>query len=198
MTAYLVAITLLILAPGANMLMVLTLASSAGAAAARRAALGLTVGVCCHTLLAATGVSLLVQQLPAALRAIQWVGGGVLLWIGGSMVYHQLRPGASTPTAADTARSAFVQGVGSSLSNVKTVILFVSFLPQFFEPTAAVATQFLRYGAAYAAVTFIVYTLIGSLAGRFAPALQRPRVRTTLRVVAGLVIAGFGVSGMVN
>lgn len=49
----------------------------------------------------------------------------------------------------------------------------------------------------YAAVT-VVYTLIGSLAGRFASALWQPRVLTTLRVVAGLVIAGFGVSGMVD
>ena len=196
MLSFLLAITVLILAPGANMLMILTIASTAGASAARRAALGLTVGVCCHTLLAATGVSLLVHQWPSALRGIQWVGGAVLIWIGGSMVYHQLRSSLSTVAPGTSAHSAFIQGVSSSLSNVKTIVLFVSFLPQFFDPHAAVATQFFRYGGAYAPATPAIYTTIGSLAGQFAHLLQRPAIRHWLRIVAGLVICGFGISGI--
>jgi len=199
LTAYIFSTMLLIIAPGANMMMILALASAHGGAAARRAALGLTSGVLCHTALAATGGALLIQHWPAALQVIQVAGGLVLLWIGGQMVIRQLWPHSqSTTSAAEGPRSAYLQGVLSSLTNVKTLVLFVSFLPQFFAVDQAVAAQFVLHGGIYALLTLMIYATIGSVAGAFAATLQRPLIQRCVRAVAGMVIMVFGVLGVLG
>ncbi len=196
---YIVSTTLLILAPGANMMMILALASAHGGAAARRAALGLTSGVLCHTALAATGVALVLQRWPAALQVIQMGGGVVLLWIGGHMLVQQLWPHTQTVNkAALVPHSAYVQGVLSSLSNVKTLVLFISFLPQFFAVGQPLAGQFVLHGGIYALLTLAIYASIGSLAGYFATSLQKPTLQRWLRGSAGCVIMGFGLMGLVS
>jgi threonine/homoserine/homoserine lactone efflux protein len=196
---YIVSTTLLILAPGANMMMILALASANGGAAARRAALGLTSGVLCHTALAATGGALVLQRWPAALHVIQMGGGVVLLWIGGQMVIRQLWPYIqSTTGAAEGPRSAYIQGVLSSLTNVKTLVLFISFLPQFFTVGQPLAGQFVFHGGIYALLTLAIYASIGSLAGYFGETLRRPTLQRWLRGSAGCVIVGFGVLGFIS
>ena len=158
LSIYILSIALLIVAPGANMMVILGIASTAGSAAARRAALGLTSGVLGHTALAATGGAIALQRWPDALQLIQVMGGLVLIWIGGQMLYRQLRWQPISPHADrhDTL-SPFAQGVVSSLSNVKTLVLFVSFLPQFFAVDQPVAAQFVLHGGIYALLTLIIY-----------------------------------------
>jgi threonine/homoserine/homoserine lactone efflux protein len=91
-----------------------------------------------------------------------------------------------------------MQGVFSSVTNTKTLVLFVSFLPQFMEPQQAIAPQFVVLGAIYAGLTLAIYGVIGSLAGWAGSWLQRPLVQRIMRGSAGVVIAGLGVWGMVG
>lgn len=200
LTLYIVSTTLLILAPGTNMVMMLALASSHGAAAGRWAALGLACGVLLHTTLAATGGAVVMQQWPAALRWIQLAGGLYLVWLGGTMLYRQLFGQPSGGMTATTARvqTPFVQGVLSSITNTKTLVLFVSFLPQFMAPAQAIAPQFVVLGVIYAGLTLVIYGVIGSLAGWAGSWLQRPLVQRIMRGTAGVVIAGLGVWGIVG
>lgn len=200
LTLYIVSTTLLILAPGTNMVMMLALASSHGAAAGRWAALGLACGVLLHTTLAATGGAVVMQQWPAALTWIQLAGGLYLVWLGGTMLYRQLFGQTSGGMTATTARvqTPFVQGVLSSITNTKTLVLFVSFLPQFMAPAQAIAPQFVVLGVIYAGLTLVIYGVIGSLAGWAGSWLQRPLVQRIMRGTAGVVIAGLGVWGIVG
>ncbi|MEY3991169.1 MAG: hypothetical protein RI985_2250 [Chloroflexota bacterium] len=200
LTLYIVSTTLLILAPGTNMVMMLALASSHGATAGRWAALGLACGVLLHTTLAATGGAVVMQQWPEALRWIQLAGGLYLVWLGGTMLYRQLFGQPSRGVATTTARvqTPFVQGVLSSITNTKTLVLFVSFLPQFMAPAQAIAPQFVVLGVIYAGLTLLIYGVIGSLAGWAGSWLQRPLVQRIMRGTAGVVIAGLGVWGIVG
>ena len=132
LTLYLISTILLILAPGPNMLMMIALASSQGARAGRIAALGLMSGVIVHTLVATTGGSLLVAQWPSALYAVRILGSMYLVYIGGRMIWAQFRAHPTSSSLAVT-RTPFMQGLMSSITNTKTLVLFVSFLPQFME-----------------------------------------------------------------
>ncbi|MFM2307889.1 MAG: hypothetical protein RLY87_9 [Chloroflexota bacterium] len=194
---YILSTSLLILAPGANMMLMLALASQHGSNAARRAAVGLACGVLCHTALAASGGAYAFHRWPAMLQVIQISGGVVLVWIGGQLLYRQLWPTQSghAPVSASV-QSPFFQGLFSSMTNVKTLVLFVSFLPQFFEPGQPVGAQFLLHGGIYALLTLSIYACIGSLAGYFADTLRHPQLQRWLRGIAGCVIIGFGVMGV--
>jgi threonine/homoserine/homoserine lactone efflux protein len=84
----------------------------------------------------------------------------------------------------------------SSLSNTKTLVLFVSFLPQFMDTRQALAPQFILLGVIYAVLTLLIYGVIGSVAGWAGALLQRPPVQRGMRAVAGMVIAGLGIWGV--
>lgn len=197
LSVYILSTCLLILAPGANMMLMLALASQHGSAAARRAAVGLACGVLCHTAVAASGGSYAIHRWPASLEVIQIGGGAVLVWIGGQMLFRQLWPTKRSHVPVVTSvQSPYFQGLLSSMTNVKTLVLFVSFLPQFFEPGQPVAAQFLLHGGIYALLTLTIYACIGSLAGYFADTLRHPQLQRWLRGIAGCVIIGFGVMGV--
>ena len=193
LTLYLISTTLLILAPGPNMLMMIALASSQGARAGRIAALGLMSGVLVHTLVATTGGSLVLQQWPSALYAIRVLGSLYLMYMGGRMVWAQLW---TTAAGVVVTRTPYMQGLVSSITNTKTLVLFVSFLPQFMDAQHSIAGQFIILGAIYAGLTLAIYGLIGSVAGWAGAVLQRPLVQRVLRIVAGCVIAGLGLWGV--
>lgn len=195
LTLYLISTILLILAPGPNMLMMIALASSQGARAGRIAALGLMSGVIVHTLVATTGGSLLVAQWPSALHAVRILGSMYLVYIGGRMIWAQFR-GHPTSASLAVTRTPFMQGLMSSITNTKTLVLFVSFLPQFMDSQKSIAGQFIVLGAIYAGLTLVIYGLIGSLAGWAGAVLQQQHVQRMLRVVAGGVIAGLGLWGL--
>jgi len=197
LTVYIFSTTLLILAPGANMMLMLALASDHGSSAARRAAVGLACGVLCHTALAASGGAVAFHRWPAALQFIRIGGGALLVWIGGHMLYRQLWPTTigHAPVSASV-QSPFLQGLLSSITNIKTLVLFVSFLPQFFVPGQPVEVQFLLHGGIYALLTLTVYACIGSLAGYFAATLRHPQLQRWLRGIAGGVVIGFGCMGL--
>jgi threonine/homoserine/homoserine lactone efflux protein len=193
---YIISTTLLILAPGPNMLMMIALASSHGARAGRIAALGLMSGVLVHTLVATTGGSLVLQQWPSALYAIRVLGSLYLIYMGGRMVWAQLWAPAAPAAGVAVTRTPYMQGLVSSITNTKTLVLFVSFLPQFMDVQKNIAGQFIVLGAIYAGLTLVIYGVIGSLAGWAGAVLQRPLVQRVLRIVAGCVIAGLGVWGV--
>jgi len=198
LTLYIISTTLLILAPGPNMVMMLALASSQGAGAGRIAALGLSSGVLVHTLVAATGGAVLLQQWPTAITMVRVIGSIYLVYLGGRMVWLQLWPATTVaPVPTAVMRAPFMQGFISSITNTKTLVLFVSFLPQFMDMTQTVAGQFVILGAIYAGLTLGIYGAIGSMAGWAGNVLQRPVVQRALRIVAGCVIAGLGVWGVV-
>ena len=195
---YVVSTTLLILAPGPNMIMMLALASSQGAGAGRIAALGLSSGVLIHTLVAATGGAVLLQQWPTGMTVVRVLGSVYLIYMGGRMVWRQFWPAPVVTSTADAViRTPFMQGFVSSITNTKTLVLFVSFLPQFMNVSQSIAGQFVLLGAIYAGLTLAIYGLIGSMAGWAGSILQRPAVQRVLRIVAGGVIAGLGVWGVV-
>ena len=196
LTLYLVSTTLLILAPGPNMLMMIALASSHGARAGRIAALGLMSGVLVHTLVATTGGSLVLQQWPSALYAIRVLGSLYLIYMGGRMVWAQLWAAPTITARVPVNRTPYMQGLVSSITNTKTLVLFVSFLPQFMDIQKNIAGQFIVLGAIYAGLTLAIYGVIGSVAGWAGAVLQRPLVQRVLRIVAGCVIAGLGVWGV--
>jgi len=196
LTLYLISTTLLILAPGPNMLMMIALASSHGARAGRIAALGLMSGVLVHTLVATTGGSLVLQQWPSALYVIRVLGSLYLIYMGGRMVWAQLWSTSTIAAGVAVTRTPYMQGLVSSITNTKTLVLFVSFLPQFMDIQKNIAGQFIVLGAIYAGLTLAIYGLIGSVAGWAGAVLQRPLVQRGLRIVAGCVIAGLGLWGV--
>ncbi|WP_028448620.1 leucine efflux protein LeuE [Chitinibacter tainanensis] len=139
--AYLLGTVLIILAPGPNSLFALTTAATRGRAAGFAAAGGIVVGDFILMLAAALGVASLMQTHPVAFDAVRYLGAAYLMYMGGKILWSQLRPQSATPSvASDTApvayrpQQAFKTALGISLVNVKAILFFMAFFPQFVDP----------------------------------------------------------------
>jgi RhtB (resistance to homoserine/threonine) family protein len=168
----------------------------------RRAALGASAGVgaglSVWTLAAAVGLASVIRASEVAFTVLKVVGALYLMWLG----FQALRAARHAPdddgarlTAARPvigARSGFWQGFLSDLANPKIGIFFTSLLPQFVDPGRPVLLPFLALGAVFVLMTVLWLGAYCMIAARAAETLQRPRVRSALDRVTGVVLIAIG------
>lgn len=193
--AYVAACTVVVVSPGPDNLLAIGRGLSQGPRAAALSAIGAGMGIAGHTLAATFGLALLIQGSPQAFWVVKAVGALYLLWLG----YQALVAGklvSFTPTARLPLRRVLASGVLSNLLNPKPGLFVLAFLPQFVEAQrGSVAVQMLVYGAIFAVMTTVVFTLMGGFASRLAGWLQaRPRVVRGVNIGAGLTFIAAGLS----
>lgn len=133
--AYLLGTVLIILAPGPNSLFALTTAATRGRKAGFAAAAGIVVGDMILMLAAVLGVASLMKAHPVAFDAVRYLGAGYLLWIGIRALLPSNTPDQASTTVQANPKRAFRSALGISLINVKAILFFMAFFPQFVDPS---------------------------------------------------------------
>jgi len=163
---FLAASALLTLAPGPDIVTVLTRGIGQGRKAGLAAALGFATGCLFHTALAAVGVAALIRSSELAFNAVRWAGAAYLVWIG----IQALRHGASFSLAGTGNSKALVQVyrqsvVGNAL-NPKVTLFFLSFLPQFVDTAAGgLEWQMALLGLVFMAQTVVIFGAVAIFSG---------------------------------
>lgn len=193
--AYLAACLVVVIAPGPDNILAIGRGLSQGKAAAALSSLGAGLGILCHAVAAALGLSLLIQASPLAFWGVKAAGGLYLLWLG----WKALRARdliSFEPAARQSLRQVFLTGWLSNLLNPKPGLFVLAFVPQFVDATRGpVPAQMLGYGAIFAVLTALIFTALGASASRLSGWLRRhPRVGTGLNVGAGLTFVAAGLS----
>ena len=86
-----------------------------------------------HISLAIVGISVVLQQSPAAFLFVRFLGAGYLVYLGSRHLLVRAHAGdiqAASPEAIDFA-TAFRRGFLNNLLNPKVSLFFLSFFPQF-------------------------------------------------------------------
>jgi threonine/homoserine/homoserine lactone efflux protein len=193
--AYLAACAIVVVSPGPDNLLAIGRGLSQGRLAAALSSLGAGIGIMVHTLAATFGLSLLIQSSPQAFWVVKAVGAIYLLWLGArALVAGNLV--SFTAAARLPLCRVFATGVLSNVLNPKPGLFVLAFLPQFVDAgRGSVATQMLVYGAIFAVLTTLIFTLMGGFASRLAGWLQtRPRVVQGMNAGAGLTFIAAGLS----
>lgn len=183
---------LLTVSPGPGVLYVVARTLSQGRAAGFASMFGIESGEVVWLAAAATGLAALLSASTAALGVLRWGGAAYLVYLGVQRWRHT--DAAPSPQRAGLAR-IFGQGVVTQILNPKVAVFFVAFLPQFLNPTQAIAPQVLALGAVYVAVAVsvdVTYVMAASaLAGRFLRSATARR-RTDQVSAATYVALGVG------
>ncbi|MGF9565756.1 LysE family translocator [Neorhizobium sp. JUb45] len=123
---------LLALTPGPDMTLSISRALGQGRKPAMFVVLGTSLGVVCHTLLVAFGVSALITASPTAFFFLKTGGAAYLLWLaiqairfGSSLSVQKVDKAESSPFANISV------GFWVNILNPKVIIFFMTFLPQF-------------------------------------------------------------------
>jgi threonine/homoserine/homoserine lactone efflux protein len=167
---------LLIVAPGPDIIFLVTQGVTRGARAGFAAAMGLAAGNLVHTTAAALGVSVIFRASPVAFQALKLAGVAYLLYLA----WKALRESGSTSESAASgppaaprvavegrSRDLFWRGLLMNILNPKVALFFLAFLPQFASPSAGpIGLQMAAYGVLFTLMVAVVFGAFGVLAGK--------------------------------
>jgi len=192
---FLAASALLTIAPGPDIVYVLTRAIAQGPRAGVAAALGFATGCIFHTLLAALGIAALIRSSDLAFNAVRYAGAAYLAWIGIQALRH--RASFSVQGAGDAGALGVIyrQSVLGNMMNPKVTLFFLAFLPQFVDAGAGhVGLQMALLGAIFMVQTAIIFGAVAMFSGWIGGWIRRkPVVGERLNVFAGLTFIALGI-----
>ena len=184
----------LIMSPGADFFYVATRGLAGGPRAGIASALGIGAGLLVHTILAASGLTLLLLASQWVFNLVKWLGALYLIWMGVKI----LRSGDELLTATDVTPvgfgRTFRQGVLTNVFNPKVALTFAAFLPQFIDASHHnPSLQMAFLGATLCVLATLWFCGIGAFAGQLGAFLLRfPRVAAGIRLGAGTVLCLLG------
>ncbi|MDW5418148.1 leucine efflux protein LeuE [Iodobacter sp. CM08] len=134
LTSYLLGTVFIILLPGPNSIFALSVAAKQGVRAGYAAAAGIVTGDLILMLLASVGVASLMRTHPEAFNWVRYVGAAYLAWMGIKMLLAKSQTASDTPVNIPSSH-IYKQALSISLVNVKAILFFMAFFPQFVDPT---------------------------------------------------------------
>jgi len=184
---------LLIVAPGPDIVFLVSRGAVLGSRAGFVTAMGLAAGNLVHTVGAALGVSVIFQTSAIAFNALKYAGAAYLLYLAWNMA--RVTGGAvEVPQAGEACKEAlFWRAVLMNVLNPKVALFFLAFLPQFASPKVGpVWLQMIFYGLLFTFLVVIVFGAIGLFAGRASQWMRRAgsgRAASALRwLVPGIFV----------
>jgi threonine/homoserine/homoserine lactone efflux protein len=190
--------TMLCLAPGPAVLLVVSQGLSFGWRGSIAANLGILAGNAVYFALSATGLGAVLLASWDLFFAIKWIGAAYLVWLGLGAFFGRGEGATPAPAGARPAAPLrrFRNGMVLQLANPKALLFFAALLPQFIDPAGAVARQVAILGVTSVAIEFVVLACYGGLAGRARLLAGRPRFARLVDRLSGLLLmaAGLGMA----
>ena len=200
---YLIAATLIILAPGPSVLFTIARAISWGRATAVATVLGNALGMFTISVLVAVGLGPVLQRYHSVYIGVQWAGALYLVYLGIDAIRHSKEHAQSMtdlsggkPSLVKTIRQGYLVGV----LNPKSMVFFAAILPQFTDHEKGhLTSQLLLLGAIFCIICFFSDGTWGIVAGTIRNWLSSDARRLErLRAGGGIVMVGLGIITFVN
>lgn len=195
LAAYIALVVAIALAPGPNVLFVMTQSAWRGWRAGLYAAGGIESANAIYVLCSVVGLAGLIAASGTAFEIIKWAGAAYLAWLGYQTFQSSFaKTGAApTPTGVESKRAwrdAFVVALG----NPKTILFFLALFPQFIDPGKPVWLQSLVLGVLAIAIDFIAQLLYATVGGMLSRALSRQGVKRWFERTVGGAFVGLAIA----
>lgn len=189
--AFLVAMSLMALAPGPANLFAIATGMQRGKAQALIGVAGMNAATLVWFTGAALGLSALMAAFPAAFRVLAWLGAAYVAWLGLSSILSGLRgegagPAAHAPGAAG--RSAFLDGFSVQIANPKALLFFSAVLPPFLDPARPLTAQLPLFAAATIAMDVVAMSAYGLGGAALAERMTEPGFRRGFALAVGVLL----------
>ncbi len=176
---FLMASILLTLAPGPDILYLLTKSLSDGAKSGVILAAGLVSGIIFHTFLVMIGVAAFIQGSPVAFIVLKIFGAAYLIFLA-FQSFKAARAGKKISMQKSDVKISFVKlyrrGVLMNVLNPKVLLFFLAFLPQFVNFSASSPSlQIILLGITFASQAFLIFAAIAICAGKVRKLILRKK-----------------------
>jgi len=198
---FLVGSILVTIVPGADMALVMRQVFIGGTSLAQRTIFGNLTGLVVHAVALAAGLSALLATSAEAYTVVKLAGAAYLVFLGIQTLLAARRrdaevattvAGVAPPRGLPSPRTAYLQGLVSTVLNPKPALLFLTYLPQFIDEGRSVLPQIAFLAGVHILVGLIWMTLYAHLVARAHRTLTRSDVRRWLERVTGVVLIALG------
>lgn len=187
---------LLTLAPGPDILYVMTQSITQDKKAGIFTALGLCSGVLIHTTAAAIGISAILYSSTAIFNGVKLIGASYLLYLA----YKEFR---SKSEESDILKGEvldysklYKKGVLMNVLNPKVALFFLALLPQFINENGInVGIQMIILGIVFMIQAFAIFSLIAFFSGTIGDKLlKNKKIASKFNLIKGSVYAVIGIN----
>lgn len=196
---YITIAAMIVIMPGADTILLVRNTLSHGTKAGRYSTLGMATGLMFWTLIAVLGLAVVIAKSVVLFTIIKYLGAAYLIYLGIRSLFaknllsvEELEAGPSVGTKSYH-KESFRQGLLSNIFNPKTVIAYVTIMPQFISLEGNVPEQLIVLGlilTGLAVSWFFILVFIMDHAKRW---LNNARFQNGFMKAAGALLVGFGI-----
>lgn len=198
--AYIPVATLMVVIPGADTMLLMKNTLSYGPKAGRFTVLGMLSGLSFWTGIAILGLSVVIAKSVVLFTTIKYLGAAYLIYLGikslitkQTLAVDQMERSADVPIDRRYHKKSFMQAMLSNVLNPKTVIVYITIMPQFINLNGHVNQQLIILASiltGLAAAWFLILVYVVDYAKKW---LNDKKHQQMFQKVAGLLLVGFGI-----
>jgi threonine/homoserine/homoserine lactone efflux protein len=191
---FLAAALLIAVTPGPGIFYVASRTLAGGRVEGFASSIGLGLGGLVHVFAGAVGISAIVMASAEAFTLFKIGGALYLMWLG-LKTWREARVIEPAEVKTTGPHRAFREGIIVEALNPKTAAFFLAFIPQFVDPSANVAAQFMVLGLVSVSLNTIADLIVTCWAAKARDGLiRRPSLIKRARQASGAVMCGLGAS----
>lgn len=188
---------LLNITPGNDTIFIISRSMAEGKKAGFMSVFGIATGSLIHTTLAAFGLSIIIAKSILVFSIIKYAGAAYLLYIGYQMLTNKtnLNIDASFTEKSMNLKKIYRDGVITNVLNPKVALFFISFLPQFIDPSASnTVLPFLKLGITFTITGTIWCLILANFASFIFSKLKHNKTLSNyINKTCGAVLVGLGI-----
>ena len=189
------------LAPGPDMIYTAARSLAQGARAGIFSAIGIFAGCLVHISAAVFGLSTIINDSVFLFSIIKYAGAAYLVYLGIKAFFEKgtLNP-ANESQANPSLKKIFFQGMVTNILNPKVALFFLSFLPQFIDPSSGhIKEQIAFLGLWFDVQGMIVLILVAMITGLLKKVLlKKTDIWQWQQKATGLILLGLGIKMLLS
>jgi RhtB (resistance to homoserine/threonine) family protein len=188
--------------PGTDTVLIMKNTLSHGAKAGCYTVLGIATGLTCWTIIAVLGLSVVVVQSVILFNVIKYLGAAYLFYLGVRVFFSkntlslaavQAECQRSSDKLSRHYRKSYLQGALSNILNPKTVLVYITFIPQFIDLNGNINQQLIGFGFILTIIAVGWFLILIYLLDQVKKWLKKPKIQKVLQKSIGVMLIGFGV-----
>ncbi|MEC1257500.1 LysE family transporter [Bacillus subtilis] len=200
--AYIPIAAMMVIMPGADTMLVMKNTLRYGPKAGRYNILGLATGLSFWTVIAILGLSVVIAKSVILFTTIKYLGAAYLIYLGVKSFFaksmfslddmqSQAKNMASSPKRYY--KTSFMQGSLSNILNPKTVLVYVTIMPQFINLNGNINQQLIILASILTLLAVLWFLFLVYIIDYAKKWMKNSKFQKVFQKITGIMLVGFGI-----
>ncbi len=205
--AYIIMALMMSMLPGTDTVLIMKNTLNHGAKAGRYTILGMATGLTFWTITAVLGLSVVITQSVFLFNIIKYLGAAYLFYLGvrafltkSTLSLEAVQADSPCSIVQPSHRhykESYLQGAISNILNPKTVLVYITFMPQFIDLNGNTNQQLIELGLILTLIAVGWFLILVYLLDHVRNWLKKPKFQKAFQKSTGVMLIGFGVKTVI-